>query len=108
MIISGGVNIYPQEAENLLITHPKVLDAAVFGIPDEQMGQSVKGVVQTVDPADATDEFAAELLAWVRKRLAPYKCPRSISFERQLPRTDTGKLYKQELVKKYSTPLKAV
>ncbi|EUA65930.1 AMP-binding enzyme family protein [Mycobacterium xenopi 4042] len=85
MIISGGVNIYPQEAENLLITHPKVLDAAVFGIPDEQMGQSVKGVVQTVDPADATDEFAAELLAWVRKRLAPYKCPRSISFERQLP-----------------------
>jgi long-chain acyl-CoA synthetase len=107
MIISGGVNIYPQEAENLLITHPKVLDAAVFGIPDAQMGQSVKGVVQTVDPADATEEFAAELLAWVRERLAHYKCPRSISFEPQLPRTDTGKLYKQELVKKYSTPLKA-
>jgi long-chain acyl-CoA synthetase len=102
MIISGGVNIYPQEAENVLITHPKVLDAAVFGIPDDEMGQSVKGVVQTVDPADATDEFAEEMLMWLRDRLAHYKCPRSISFEPQLPRTDTGKLYKQELVKKYS------
>src|SRR5271165_2686324 len=103
MIISGGVNIYPQEAEDALITHPKVLDAAVFGIPDEGMGQSVKAVVQTVDPADATDAFADEVLAWLRERLAHYKCPRSISFEAQLPRTDTGKLYKQELVKKYST-----
>ena len=102
MIISGGVNIYPQEAENLLITHPKVLDAAVFGIPDDEMGQSVKAAVQTVDPADATPEFAAELLSWVRDRLAHYKCPRSISFEAQLPRTDTGKLYKNELVAKYS------
>jgi len=102
MIISGGVNIYPQEAENMLVTHPKVLDAAVFGIPDDDMGQSVKGVVQTLDPADATDEFGDELLAWLRERLAHYKCPRSISFEVQLPRTDTGKLYKQELVKKYS------
>jgi long-chain acyl-CoA synthetase len=102
MIISGGVNIYPQEAEDLLITHPKVLDAAVFGIPDEGMGPSVKGVVQTVDPADATEEFADELLVWLRERLAHFKCPRSISFEAQLPRTDTGKLYKQELVKKYS------
>lgn len=102
MIISGGVNIYPQEAENMLVTHPKVLDAAVFGVPDDEMGQSVKGVVQTVDPADATAEFGDELLTWLRDRLAHYKCPRSISFEAQLPRTDTGKLYKQELVKKYS------
>ncbi|MDT5357594.1 MAG: long-chain acyl-CoA synthetase [Mycobacterium sp.] len=102
MIISGGVNIYPQEAEDLLITHPKVLDAAVFGIPDDDMGQSVKGVVQTVDQDDATDEFGAELLDWLRNRLAHYKCPRSISFEAQLPRTDTGKLYKQTLVAKYS------
>jgi len=102
MIISGGVNIYPQEAEDLLITHPKVLDAAVFGIPDDEMGQSVKGVVQTVDPADATDDFAAELLDWLRNRLAHYKCPRSLSFEAQLPRTDTGKLYKQQLVDTYS------
>jgi long-chain acyl-CoA synthetase len=102
MVISGGVNIYPQEAENLLISHPRVLDAAVFGIPDDEMGQSVKGVVQPVDPADATDEFAAEILDWLRNRLAHYKCPRSISFEPQLPRTDAGKLYKQRLVAKYS------
>jgi fatty-acyl-CoA synthase len=58
--------------------------------------------VQTVDQADATDAFADELLVWLRERLAHYKCPRSISFEAELPRTDTGKLYKQELIKKYS------
>lgn len=72
MIISGGVNIYPQEAENMLVVHPKVMDAAVFGIPDDEMGQSVKGVVQTVDPADATPEFAEELLGWLRERLTHY------------------------------------
>jgi fatty-acyl-CoA synthase len=105
MIISGGVNIYPQEAENMLVTHPKVMDAAVFGVPDDEMGQRVKGVVQTVDPADATDEFAEELSAWLRDRLAHFKCPRSISFEAQLPRTDTGKLYKQTLIEKYSQPV---
>ena len=102
MIISGGVNIYPQEAENLLVTHPLVMDAAVFGVPDEEMGQRVKAVVQTVDPRDATEEFGRELIDWLRERLAHYKCPRSLSFEAQLPRTDTGKLYKQELIKKYS------
>ena len=102
MIISGGVNIYPQEAEDLLITHPRVLDAAVFGITDPEMGQSVKAVVQTGDPSDATEEFAAELMSWLRARLAHYKCPRSISFEPSLPRTDTGKLYKRTLVDKYS------
>ncbi len=102
MIISGGVNIYPQEAENVLVTHPKVMDAAVFGIPDDEMGQSVKGVVQTVHEADATEEFSEELLTWLRDRLSHYKCPRSISFEAQIPRTDTGKLYKQTLIEKYS------
>jgi acyl-CoA synthetase (AMP-forming)/AMP-acid ligase II len=102
MIISGGVNIYPQEAENLLVTHPKVLDAAVFGVPDDEMGQRVVAAVQTVDAADATDEFADELTAWLRDRLAHYKCPRSIAFEAQLPRTDTGKLYKNGLIEKYS------
>ena len=101
MIISGGVNIYPQEAENLLVTHPTVMDAAVFGIPDDDMGQSVKGVVQLVHPDDATEELAEELLTWLRERLAHYKCPRSISFEETLPRTDTGKLYKQSLIEKY-------
>ncbi len=102
MIISGGVNIYPQEAEDTLITHPRVLDAAVFGIPDDEMGQSVKAVVQTVDPSDATAEFATELQAWIRERLAHYKCPRSISFEAALPRTDAGKLIKHRLVERFS------
>lgn len=102
MIISGGVNIYPQEAENLLVTHPKVLDAAVFGVPDDEMGQRVVAVVQTVDPAGATEEFGNELMAWLRERLAHFKCPRSIAFEAQLPRTDTGKLYKNGLIEKYS------
>lgn len=103
-IISGGVNIYPQEAENLLVTHPKVMDAAVFAIPDDEMGQSVKAVVQTVDPVDATADMAEELMQFLRKDLAHYKCPRSISFELTLPRADTGKLYKQQLVNKYSAP----
>jgi long-chain acyl-CoA synthetase len=102
MIISGGVNVYPQEAENTLVTHPRVMDAAVFGIPDEEMGQSVKAVVQLVDPGEASEELAAELLEWLRGRLAHYKCPRSISFEAALPRTDTGKLYKQSLISRYS------
>jgi long-chain acyl-CoA synthetase len=102
MIISGGVNIYPQEAENLLVTHPKVMDAAVFGVPDDEMGQRVMAVVQTVDEADGTDQFADELLDWLRNRLAHFKCPRSVAFEQQLPRTDTGKLHKNGLIEKYS------
>jgi len=102
MIISGGVNIYPQEAENMLISHPKVLDAAVFGIPDEEMGQSVKAVVQLVEPTDDPAAVEAELLEWIRERLAHYKCPRSISVETELPRSDTGKLFKHKLVEKYS------
>jgi long-chain acyl-CoA synthetase len=102
MIISGGVNIYPQETENLLVTHPKVLDAAVFGVPDDEMGQRVMAAVQTVDPADATDQFGDELMAWLRDQLSHFKCPRSIAFEAQLPRTDTGKLYKNGLIEKYS------
>jgi long-chain acyl-CoA synthetase len=102
MIISGGVNIYPQEAENLLVTHPKVMDAAVFGVPDDEMGQRVMAVVQTVEEADGTESFADELLDWLRDRLAHFKCPRSVAFEQQLPRTDTGKLYKNGLIEKYS------
>lgn len=104
VIISGGVNIYPQETEDLLISHPKVLDAAVFGVPDDEMGQSVKAVIQMVDPADANTDVAEELLRWLRERLAGYKCPRSISFEARLPRSETGKLFKGELVQKYSRP----
>ena len=101
VIISGGVNVYPQEAENLLISHPRVLDAAVFGIPDPSMGQSVKAVVQMIDPSDTSEERARELLDWLRDRLAHYKCPRSICFESQLPRTDAGKIFKNELVGRY-------
>ncbi|OBH56678.1 fatty-acid--CoA ligase FadD4 [Mycobacterium sp. E2479] len=102
MIISGGVNIYPQETENLLISHPLVVDAAVFGVPDPVMGQSVTAVVQLADPARASGRLAEELIAWLRNRMAHYKCPRSLHFETQLPRTDAGKLYKRGLVEKYA------
>jgi long-chain acyl-CoA synthetase len=101
MIISGGVNIYPQEAESVLVTHPRVLDAAVFGIPDEEMGEQVKAVVQPLDWSDAGEELEAELIAYCRQHLAGYKCPRSIDFRRELPRSDTGKLYKRRLVEEY-------
>ena len=101
MIISGGVNIYPQEVENQLVSHPLVVDAAVFGVPDDVMGQIVKAVVQLADSSRASDELADALTGWLRDRMAHYKCPRSISFEPQLPRTDAGKLYKQPLVEKY-------
>jgi fatty-acyl-CoA synthase len=102
MIISGGVNIYPQEAENLLVEHPKVMDAAVFGIPNPDFGEEVKAVVQPLDWADAGPALEQELMAHLRGKLASYKCPRSISFERELPRSDTGKLFKKPLQQKYS------
>jgi acyl-CoA synthetase (AMP-forming)/AMP-acid ligase II len=101
MIISGGVNIYPQEAENLLITHPKVLDCAVFGVPDEEMGEQVKAVVQPVDWAAAGADLEQELLTFCRDGLAHFKCPRSIDFEPELPRHETGKLYKRLLRDRY-------
>lgn len=101
MIISGGVNIYPQEAENLLITHGKVLDAAVFGIPNEDLGEEVKAVVQALDPASASDELAQELIEFCREHLATMKCPRTIDFIDELPRLPTGKLYKRGLRDQY-------
>jgi fatty-acyl-CoA synthase len=103
MIISGGVNIYPQEAENLLVEHPKVMDAAVFGIPNADFGEEVKAVVQPVDWSTAGPELERELIDHCRSRLAAYKCPRSISFEQELPRSDTGKLFKKPLQQKYRT-----
>ena len=101
MIVSGGVNIYPQECENLLITHPKVLDAAVFGVPNEEMGEEVKAVVQLVEGQEPGDALEAELIAFCRDHLAHLKCPRSIDFTEELPRLPTGKLYKRVLRDKY-------
>ena len=97
MIISGGVNIYPQEIENLLVTHPKVADAAVIGAPDPDMGEKVVAVVQPLDMADAGPEFAEELLAYLAPQLSRIKLPRQIDFMEQLPREATGKLYKRHL-----------
>ena len=77
MIISGGVNIYPQETEDVLITHPDVADVAVFGVPNEEMGEEVKAVVQPHDMARAGKELEAELIVFCRKHLSPIKCPRS-------------------------------
>ena len=96
MIVSGGVNIYPREAEQVLVAHPAVLDAAVFGIPDDEFGESVKGVVQL---ADAVEQ--AELLAWCHEHLATYKCPRSIDIVDSLPRDPSGKLFKRLLKDPY-------
>ena len=101
MIISGGVNIYPQECENLLITHPKVADAAVFGVPNEELGEEVKAVVQLMPGFQPGLEMAAELIAFCRENLARPKCPRSIDFEAELPRLPTGKLYKTPLRERY-------
>jgi fatty-acyl-CoA synthase len=97
MIVSGGVNIYPQEIEDVLVTHPKVLDVAVFGIPNDDMGEEVKAVVQPVDDADPGSALAEELDAWCAERLAGYKRPRTYDFVEQLPRLDNGKLYKKSL-----------
>jgi len=101
MIISGGVNIYPQEAENILIGHPEIADVAVIGVPNEDFGEEVKAVVQPVDMARANDALAQELLAFCRQHLSAIKCPRSIDFEAELPRHATGKLYKRLLRDRY-------
>jgi long-chain acyl-CoA synthetase len=101
MIISGGVNIYPQECENLLITHPKIADAAVFGVPNDDLGEEVKAIVQLMPDISAGPEIAEELMAFCATHLARQKCPRSIDFEAELPRLPTGKLYKRLLRDRY-------
>jgi long-chain acyl-CoA synthetase len=101
MIICGGVNIYPQECENLLITHPKVADAAVFGVPNEDLGEEVKAAVQLMPGIAPGPEIAEELKAFCAEHLARQKCPRSIDFEADLPRLPTGKLYKRLLRDRY-------
>jgi long-chain acyl-CoA synthetase len=101
MIISGGVNIYPQESENALITHPKVQDVAVIGVPNEDFGEEVKAVVQPIDMQDAGPELEQELLEYCREQISHMKCPRSIDFDAELPRHPTGKLYKRLLKERY-------
>ncbi len=100
-IISGGVNISPQEAENVRASHPAVADVAVIGVPDDEMGEAVKAVVQCTDPAAAGPPLEAELLAYCRSELATYKCPRSVDFTGELPRDPNGKLYKRLLRERY-------
>ena len=101
MIISGGVNIYPQEIEDALVMHPKVADVAVFGVPNSDLGEEVKAVVQLATNVAAHSDIADEILSFAHERLARFKVPRSIDFEAELPRLDTGKLYKRQLRDRY-------
>jgi acyl-CoA synthetase (AMP-forming)/AMP-acid ligase II len=100
MIVSGGVNIYPQEAENLLVMHPKLVDAAVFGVPNDEFGEEVKAVVQPVDGVTPGPDLEAELIEYCRTHLAGYKCPRTVEFD-VLPRDPNGKLYKRRIRERY-------
>jgi acyl-CoA synthetase (AMP-forming)/AMP-acid ligase II len=101
MIISGGVNIYPQETENILITHPKVADCAVIGVPDADFGEAVKAVVQPMAGVEPSEELAEELMAFCVENLSKLKCPKSIDFDAELPRHPTGKLYKRLIRDRY-------
>ncbi len=101
MIISGGVNIYPQETENILVTHPKVRDVAVIGVPNEDFGEEVKAIVEPMNWDDIGPELETELINFCRDSISAIKCPRSVDFERELPRHPTGKLYKRLLKDKY-------
>jgi long-chain acyl-CoA synthetase len=101
MIISGGVNIYPQEIENVLTLHPRIHDVAVIGVPHPEMGQEVKAVVALREGVDASDALAAEIIGYVRERLAHFKAPRSVDFVDELPRSATGKLVKRKLQARY-------
>jgi len=101
MIITGGVNVYPQEVEAVLLAHPAVADVAVIGVPDEDWGEQIKAVVQLVPGAARSDKLAGELVRHCRGRLAAYKCPKSVDFRDDLPRTDAGKLYKRQIRDEY-------
>ncbi|MEM0954263.1 MAG: acyl-CoA synthetase [Pseudomonadota bacterium] len=103
MIISGGVNIYPQEIENLLITHECVADVAVFGVPNDEFGEEVKAVVQAAEHVTADSALAEDLIAWCKERLSHVKVPRTIDFMETLPRMENGKLYKRHLQEAYSS-----
>ena len=108
MIISGGVNIYPQAIEDALIVHPRVLDAAVIGVPHPEMGEAVKAIVQPRDWADAGPDLEADLRAWLAARISKVTQPRSYEFVPELPRIPSGKLAKNELRKAYGNPVAVV
>jgi long-chain acyl-CoA synthetase len=97
MIITGGVNVYPAEVEGLLVGHDAVADVAVIGIPDDEWGESVRALVELADGYSPSDELADELVQYCRDRLAHFKCPRSVEFRVDLPRTEAGKLMKRQL-----------
>jgi long-chain acyl-CoA synthetase len=97
MIISGGANIYPAEIESVLLTHPKVGDAAVFGIPHEDWGEEVKAVIEPAEGVEANDALAEEILAYCTDKLARFKTPKTIDFTNEMPRDPNGKLYKRKL-----------
>ena len=101
MIVSGGVNIYPQEIENVLLGHEQVADAAVFGVPNQEFGEEVKAIVQLIPETRASADLEQQLLDYCRTHLSPIKCPRSIEFRPELPRLPTGKLLKQKLRDEY-------
>ncbi|KOF54230.1 acyl-CoA synthetase [Achromobacter sp. DMS1] len=100
-IVSGGVNIYPQEAENILSGHPAVRDVAVVGVPDADYGESVKAVVELIDPSQAGPALESELIAYCKARISAVKSPKSVDFVPSLPRTETGKLLKREVRDRY-------
>ena len=97
MIISGGANIYPAEIESVLLTNPKVGDAAVFGIPHDDWGEEVKAVIEPAAGVEPSPALDAEILAWCAGRLAKFKTPKSIDFTAEMPRDPNGKLYKRKL-----------
>ena len=104
MIISGGVNIYPQIIEDALILHPQVADVAVFGVPNAEMGEEVKAVIELTPSQPQSTALANELIAFARTRVAAYMVARSIDFIDAMPRLPTGKLYKRVLKDRYWPP----
>jgi fatty-acyl-CoA synthase len=94
-IVTGGMNVFPREVEDVLLAHPEVVDVAVIGVPDDDMGETVRAIVEPVSWDVARPELADELVTWARDRLAHYKCPRAVDFEETLPRGENGKLYKR-------------
>jgi long-chain acyl-CoA synthetase len=101
LIISGGVNIYPAEVDAVMLTHPAVADSCTIGIPNDEWGEEVKGVIELKPGYEPTDDLARELIAYSRDRLAKFKCPKSIAFDDELPRHETGKLYRRLVRERY-------